>query len=508
MTALALRRILRGTASRLFSGAGRRDSNQSYDVADNDGSAASAASAGTSCGWSVTAENRRGMAMAGISIRRFPFPYRCAVSVNNDTDGMRAPAFEAFHNYVSGRKETPFGQGLGLEVADSFWVWAAGGEFALHHAPPWEDQARTSPEHDRILELARAGWLDTLHGFGAWNGDWTLDRDRIAWALDYLSSRDVNLKVYVGHGGYNMTHNFGGPWGYYHGADDPKHKSYCFDLLTQYGFKYHWTDVCYELDKFGDDLIFEGQAELDQAVATHDFNRFFHANDPADYSRSREVFPGISDEDAREWRRRLFNHTIVPVTARDGRPALVFKRFRGHDGPMAGNFVAQVNPASLDALESRGGAVVVYQHFGVWRGLFMGKKHPSQRVSVPETVLDEHNIWAFRELAQRHHDGRIMVATTRRLLDFLWMRDGLDYSVRHEGDTTIVEIDGLNCPSSGRLRPTLEDLAGLAFEVPKRNGETVVVLDGEKLPMVSVEDPQDPERIVVYLPWQSLTYPE
>ena len=459
-------------------------------------------------GWPAQAENLRGAQVSGVAVRRYPFPYRCALAINNDTDGLRYDAFRAFHAYVSGRGETPFGPGLGLEVADSFWVWAAGGEFGLYHAPPWSEAAQPSPEHDRILELARAGWLDTLHGFGAWNDDWHLDRDRIAKALAYLDSKDVKLKVYVGHGGYNMTHNFGGPWGYYHGADDTAHRSYCFDLLSDYGFKYHWTDVCYELDKFGDDLVFDDQAQLDDAVARHDFQRYFHANDPADYTQAREVFPGIGDEERIAWRRRLFNHTIVPVTARDGRPALVFKRFRGHDGPMAGNFITQVNPQSLDALEARRGAVVIYQHFGVWRALFMGKRHASQRVSEPETVLDEHNVWAFRDLAERHRDGRVLVATTRRLLDFLWMRDHLVYRVENRNGTTVVRIEGIECPLKGRIQPEPADLAGLAFEIPKRLGEPTLAIGDKALPMTSIEDPEDPARLVIHQPWQSMEYPD
>lgn len=461
----------------------------------------------SSCGWAVAEENRRGRRVGAISIRRYPFPYRCALSVNNDTDCFRHAPFEAFHAFVSGRGETRFGTGLGLEVADSFWVWAYSNQLCLYQATPWTDDPQPSPEHDRLLELARAGWLDTLHGFGAWMENRPVERDRIARALDYLDSKGVKLKVYVGHGGYNMAHNFGGPWGYYQNADNPKHVSYCHDLLTDYGFRYHWTDVAYELDKFGDDLTFDSQEQLNAEVARHDFNRYFYCNDPEDYARAREVFPGLDADGLAAWRRRLFNHTIVPVQARDGRPAMVFKRFRGHDGPMAGNFIAQVNPGSLDALEKRQGAAIVYQHFGVWRALFMGKRHASQRWSEPDTVLDEHNVWAFRTLAERFREGRVLVATTRRLLDFLWMRDNLDYRVAEESGRTVIRIDAIDCPVDGRVVPDAAALAGLAFEVPKSLGEPVVLVEETKLSTVSVEDPADPNRLVVHLPWQTLEFP-
>jgi hypothetical protein len=459
------------------------------------------------CGWTVDVENRRGGVVDGVSLRRYPFPYRCAVAINNDTDGFLFPAFEAFHRFVNGRQETPLGQGVGLEVADSFWFWSTGGQVSLYHAAPWVNDAAPSAEHERLIEMARAGWLDTLHGFGAWSEKWELDRDRIARALDYLDSRGVRLKVYVGHGGFNMTHNFGGPWGYYQHADDRGHPSYCLDLLRAYGFRYFWSDPFYELDKFGEDLTFESQDQLDLAVLGHDFHRFFYSNDPADFTRSREVFPGADEATRVMWRRRLFNRVLCPVTARDGLPVYAFKRFRGHDGPNAGNFIAQLNRQSLDALEARQGAVVVYQHFGVWRALFMGKGHASQRPSRPADVLDEHGIWAFRTLAERHREGRIMVATTRRLLDFIRLRDSLVFSVVRESDKVLIRLDGAACPAEGRLELDVDSLAGLAFTLRRSAGEPVILLRGRQLPAEVVEDPDDPAFVIAHLPWRALEYP-
>ena len=60
----------------------------------------------------------------------------------------------------------------------------------------------------------------------------------------------------MNHGGYNMSHNYAGIWSYYQQADNINHKSYCFDLLIKYGFKYFWADPFYELTKFGDNLNF------------------------------------------------------------------------------------------------------------------------------------------------------------------------------------------------------------------------------------------------------------
>ena len=460
------------------------------------------------CGWSINDENETGNSRAdGVLLRRYPYPFRCALALNNDTDGFTHDAFEAFHSFVNGRGETPFGTGLGLEVSDSFWVWSTNKQLSLFHSAPWETPAARSPEHDRVLELAKLGWLDTLHGFGAWNEDWHLDRDRIENALDYLESQDINLSVYVSHGGFNMAHNYGGVWGYYQHADDPGHKSYCLDLLTRHGFNYFWSDPFYELDKFGEYQKFSSQEDLDEAVQRHDFARFFYTNDPLDYSKSREVFPGLSDSQRVEWKRRLFNRILVPTVARDGQAVFQFKRFRGRDGPMSGNFILQVNPDSLDELETKEAAVVVYQHFGIWRGLFMGKRHPSQRISNPEDVLDEHNIWAFRTLADRYNEGRVFVTTTKRLLDYLRIRDALEYSVRREEGKCVINIEALNCPVLGRSAPSEDILQGISFNVPLSLGDPIVLLDGDKLKDGILQKERIDDQHVVHFRWTAMEWP-
>jgi len=349
------------------------------------------------------------------------------------------------------------------------------------------------------------GWIDTLHGFGDWEVDRPLERAQVVGALRELEGCGVDLKVYVNHGGYNMFHNVGGPWGYYQMADVESHPCYSLDLLQEYGFTYFWSDPFYELSKFGEDLTYADQAEFDEAFASHDFARFFFSNDPDDYSKSREVFPKMTRVEVRATERSLFNHILVPATMRDGRRAHFFKRFRGPDAPTAGNFILQVNPVSLDELEKRGGAVVIYQHFGVWRAMMMGKGHASSRASAPACVLDEHNAWALRDLAERFRSGRILVTTTRRLLDFVRMRDYLRFHVSLDNENPIITIGTLDCPVSGPVTPTVSDLEGLAFEISPDGPVPVVELSGSRIPMhvVSLERSR-----VLYRPWEPLVYPQ
>ena len=49
----------------------------------------------------------------------------------------------------------------------------------------------------------------------------------------------------------------------------------------------------------------------------------------------------------------------------DGRDIIAFKRFGGRETPSASSFSLQVAAGTLDELQERRGAVILYQHFGV-----------------------------------------------------------------------------------------------------------------------------------------------
>ncbi len=113
------------------------------------------------CGWLLAEENATGHGRAGVTLRRYPYPYRCALAISNDTDWMSAQAFHEWHAFVNGTKPTVLGQGLGLEVGDSYWVWSENKYFSLYHSAPYETDLRVSPESERLVEL---GGSDELTG--------------------------------------------------------------------------------------------------------------------------------------------------------------------------------------------------------------------------------------------------------------------------------------------------------------------------------------------------------
>ena len=438
-----------------------------------------------------------------ISIRKYPYPYKCLLSINNDTDGFHYSSFKSFHEFVNGKKSTIFGQGLNLEISDSFWIYSKR-NVSLYKNHPWESNKKNK-YFEEILELCRLGILDTLHGFGDWVEDFNLERKQIDKILNFLSKNNVNLEVYVNHGGYNMSHNYAGIWSYYQQADNINHKSYCFDLLIKYGFKYFWADPFYEFTKFGDNLNFNDK-DFKFYLKQYDFSKFLFRPSPKDFTKSEEVLNKFDKKSLNNYKRDLFNRTLIKNISRDGIKNFMFKRFRGIDGPTSSNFVIQVNPENLDALERLEGTIIIYQHFGIKRAILMGKGHESQGYTTDKNVLDFNNIAAFKLLAKRYNEGRILVTTTRKLLNYIRVRDYLDFNINNIQDQTFINIKGINCPVYGYQKIEKNMLSGVTFQIKNINKIPIVLLNNKKLKINKIIDKKNGNTFI-YFPWKKIDWP-
>jgi hypothetical protein len=444
---------------------------------------------------------------SAATLLKYPFPFRSALAINNDIDGTVHRTFLDWHRYVCGRGLTPYGPGLGLEVADSFWVWADTGEFSLYHNAPSGGRKNKSADYEIIVELHRQGWIDTMHGFGTWLEPYTLTRPEIEDALAELDRLAIRPKVFVNHGGgKHMSCSVGGVWGYYQYADMPGHVSYSMDLLRQAGFKYFWTDVFFESQKFGEYATLS-EEELARLRKTYNARRFLRLRDETPAASEAKVVEALGLADRTEAVGLLSNAILVPNRMRDGSPVICFKRFRGDYPPDTGSFGIQLSDAHLDELSAREAAVVIYQHIGIWRGLSSPRRDWRAWVHDRIPVLDEHAIWAWRSLAERQERGEIFVTTTRRLLDYLWMRENLAYSVVAVGNRRIVKLDAIDCPTYGRHPISCDsEVQGLSISCPG-SVEIAVVRGAEAIPIpterhyLAVED-----RTVATIPWQRLVW--
>ncbi len=433
--------------------------------------------------------------MTDVTLLKYPHPYKSALAISNDTDYMNAGGFEDWHAFVNGAGETPYGKGLGLEVGDSFRVWSKAGEFALFHGASKEGGGAKSPEYERIRELAAAGWLDTLNGFGSREGG--VDRPAVEDALGGLAAEGIRPAVFVGGPGSRAS-NPGGVWGAADCGDDPKSAAYCLDLLRAAGFDYFWSEPFVEIQKFGDDVTYSAR-DLKVLKLDYDVSHFIPKAD------NKPVLDalGVAKPDAAV---DLFVSSIlIPHRMRDGRKALSFKRYRGEFRPDSGTFAHQVNAARLNELVARAASVIVYQHFGLWHAMGRAAADTRSDRHSAAPLLDEHGVWAWRFLADRQEKGEIFITTTRRLLDFVRARSGLVHTAsRIEGGARIV-LDKVVCPAYGEQPVTAATAQGLSFSAPGNVNLEVALANGQSLP-VTRHFVGDENKTVVTVPWVRLEW--
>jgi SAM-dependent methyltransferase len=438
---------------------------------------------------------------------KYPAPYRAMLSINNDIDGTGQDTFLDWHSHVNGTGETRYGEGLGLEVSDSFWIWSSD-RLSLYHNVPHLGRKSKSPDYDLIVELAREGWLDTMHSFGSWQEQIMLLRPEIEAALEEMDKAGIRPRCFVNHGGgKHMSCNVGGIWGYYQHADDPAHESYCLDLILRNGFRYFWTDVFFESQKFGENAQYDAK-EIKRDLARYNDRRFLRLREKSTDEGERIAVRALGATSAVTAKELLFNSTLIPNRMRDGTNVLCFKRYRGHYPPDSGSFALQATTENLDWLVAHEANVAVYQHFGIWRAL--GSPHKDYRSWrwARKPVLNDHCLAAWSELKERQDRGEILITTTGRLLDYLRMRENIVYRVEPLGNGYRIVLDAIECPAYGRTADlTAADVQGLSFSVKGAGTHVEIALahSGERLAserrVVEAEN-----RVVVMVPWRRLKW--
>ena len=204
----------------------------------------------------------------------------------------------------------------------------------------------------------------------------------------------------------------------------------------------------------------------------------------------------------------LMNRTLQTEDPANG-PHPRFKRYCGPWLASMPTFSAQVTSILLDGLVTRGGAVIVQQQLGRW-SLIGAAADRSQARANAAPVLDGHAVATWREIAERKAAGKLWVATTARLLDYLWRRQALRFTVQKPARAWTIRLESLRCPVLGERPLDAGDLNGLSFTVPEAAPEIIVMAGDSRAPleMKRAVDPAHRLRDAVYRAWTYLEWPE
>jgi hypothetical protein len=343
--------------------------------------------------------------IAAAELRRVPYPYQAMLAICSDLD--ETPDRDVYHatlTYLNTTDDTAMGRGVGLEVGNTIYFDMPPDQFAYWNT---DDAGR-----QMIRDLIKSGHVDCLHSFG----DLATTRAHAGRALDELASHGCSPVVWVDHA--IAPTNFGADIMRGEG-DVPGAAAYHADLTFAAGVRYVWRGRVTSVIGQGVPRSLTRSCRVDHPVGSLT-------------TLTKEAAKGaLGRFGNRKYRMHAANEVLQPVTLRDGRPALEFLRANPHWGGVnvgetAGGLSEVLTGGFLDRLCDSRGFCVLYTHLG--------------KVKDPARPIPEAGRGALQSLARARDEGRILVTTTRRLLDYCEMSRTVSVSRRPAGDFECIDV--------------------------------------------------------------------
>lgn len=367
-------------------------------------------------------------------LRKFPYPYNAMIALCSDIDDTTVDEFKTYHKFLNTKEKTPYGEGLGLDIGDSMWMYMANnidykvdnqGINSADSIMTFFRGTDITQNHnaDEITHFINSGWIDCIHTFGDFSSRnekrTSFNRKLAQSAWDTLNSINFKPTVWINHGNKSNRQNFGayGTSNFmnYQQGDNPQSPYYHSDLTIGNGIKYVWDSI--NDSNFG-----------------HDF-------------------------------------PLYEISLRDGKKVWGFYRYTNNVENnrifwtwIPAHIHQQLNKDNLDSLVNNKYYSIVGQHFGV----------------NTEDLFTDENINSLKLLKSYETNGKIIVAKTSRLLNYANVHKYLMYNKVTEDNKTYINISSVDDPIFGKYVPTLDNIRGLTFYCndPKN---TVILLNKNKI---------------------------
>ncbi len=370
--------------------------------------------------------------------------------------------------FLNGTGPTAMGQGLGLEIGNTLYFDMPKGAFSY-----WNT---SEGGRDILRALMRSGHIDCIHSYG----DLATTRAHAERALEELERHGCRLKVWVDHA--SAPSNFGAD--IMNGRGDiPGSSAYHADLTFAYGVEYIWTGRV--------------TSTVGQDVPRR-LGGIFDPSHPLSSARTlakESVKDLLAETVGGKYAMHRGNATLREVTLRDGRGALEFIRCNPHWGGVSSCDTAEglgsvLTPKVIELLEQRGGTCILYTHLG--------------KIRDRARPLGAGTIAALEMLAERVREGRILLTTTRRLLDYGRRRRTDGFREIREGEWSRLSVEGIR----GKGMHAREDGApeGMTFYV-EDPGKTRIFFNGQEVLDVRRNPADATGRRSVSIPWNPLCLP-
>jgi hypothetical protein len=416
----------------------------------------------------------------GISLRKFPFPYKAGLAICNDIDGTdTVDEFLEIQEYLNTEKNTKMGRGVGLEIASGFFMKDGDSKnrFSYYSANP----------SDRLIiqNFIRTGYLDFFHSYG----EGYAGREDALKALFELKEYRGILKVWVNHGGGSTTSNIGNRLAKNLG-DVKDSQFYHADVSIEYGVKY--VELGTETNIIGQGT----PVTLDMFVRSIDSDYFLKSAFYVTKTFFKNILAVCSIQSA-TYHMHANNDLINITTLDDGQKIYEFIRLDNHPDGIGKGATSQgtaynISDRLLRTLKQAHGYAIIYTH--------LGKNSDCSAVIAEETQA------ALKHLKKEYEYGEIYVTTTSKLLNFYLNYKYLVWSSIKNGYEIAIHIKYVDDPVFGKYVPSAENLQGITFYTPANNTIRVFIEDRE-IPNIIKNPIDEKNRESVSIPKTFLTYP-
>lgn len=394
-----------------------------------------------------------------ISVRRYPYPFRAMLAVCSDLDGTPdGHVYFSMMKYLNTLDDTPFGPGVGLEIGNTIYFDVAPPQFCYWNT---SDAGRAMARR-----LIQSGHIDCLHSFGSR----ATTRADAARALEELERHNCRLKVWVDHArvptnlGSDITMGSGDVIG---------SPAYHADLTTAYGIHYIWRGRVTSIIGQNVQRSFRGIASgMHPAASCKTLLKEF----------AKGIFP------LSKFAMNRTNALMRDTCLRSGHQIKEFMRFNPHWGGVSAGATADGLPEVLTAktlswLIKREGCCVLYSHLG--------------RAVDPYQPFNLCAQESLSLLAKYVSEGKILVTTTRRLLDYCSALQKIQVSA-----SSVEEITRIDIIKEEKEIP----LDGVTIYV-RDPSQVKLYVDGCEMHGFQRNPPDHTGLPSISLPWRKLEFP-
>lgn len=438
--------------------------------------------------------------MDKITLRKFPYPYQAALTICSDIDGTTLDDFIEIHKFMNTTETTDLGEGLGLAIGDSFWMYdkpgLANSAFA-YFADLGGKQSAAAPI---IRDFIRAGILDVMHSYGNFATMGDFSRSVATRAIEELNKHNLKVSVWTNHGGIESIQNIGAlSWGK---GDIPAHEGngtaahldcYHSDVMSDYGIRFYWDSEASLTSLVGQDSPVHFSEAYWRSPLYSGFKLraksilkgYLSFADLLHFKFTKKHFVPWQPFDSQ-------NQLLQYDQLRDGNLLLKFKRYGHGKLDWSDDLDFLLSEKVINHLVKKEGYLVLYIHLG-------DQKSRTESRSLPEATVQK-----LQHIADMFHQGKLWVQTTSRLLMYNFIYHSLNWSVTSTDSNYRIHLEGLR-RSMASFDYSIDDLGGLTFIAPA--DKEVLIFFKDRPVATNVISNHDKRHQYVMIPLPRIEWP-